>query len=176
MLTLRSPRGGSHRPSRYPDWFANRLVRRMPRSDQRLSALRERCRARDRASGAQPSPEGAGLRPTEGCLRVFAGKVAELVDSTVGGVKAALDRGWSRLASAQSESVEPRLSTPRIRNLQLYVERFNRRDWDGLRELISADARLLVADRFSGRLADAGYLSVSSRRRMGKLQGTSSSM
>jgi RNA polymerase sigma-70 factor (ECF subfamily) len=81
------------------------------------------------------------------------------------------------LASAQNKSPEPRLSTPENKKiLQLYVERFNRRDWDGLRELISADARLLVADRFSGRLADAGYLSVSSRRRMGKLQGTSSSM
>lgn len=33
------------------------------------------------------------------------------------------------------------------RLLRLYVERFNRQDWDGLREPISADARLLVADR-----------------------------
>jgi hypothetical protein len=29
----------------------------------------------------------------------------------------------------------------RKRVLQLYVERFNRRDWDGLRELITADAQ-----------------------------------
>jgi RNA polymerase sigma-70 factor, ECF subfamily len=43
------------------------------------------------------------------------------------------------------------------RLLHLYVERFNRRDWDGLRELISADARLLVADRFAGPLANAPY-------------------
>jgi RNA polymerase sigma-70 factor (ECF subfamily) len=41
--------------------------------------------------------------------------------------------------------------------LHLYVERFNRRDWDGIRELITADARLLVADRFEGPLADAPY-------------------
>ena len=41
--------------------------------------------------------------------------------------------------------------------LHLYVERFNRRDWDGLRELISADARLQVADRYVGRLADSPY-------------------
>src|SRR5437016_7872395 len=44
--------------------------------------------------------------------------------------------------------------------LRLYVERFNRRDWDGLRELISADARLLVADRYSGSFTDGGYLGV----------------
>ncbi|PYR52293.1 MAG: hypothetical protein DMF89_03280 [Acidobacteria bacterium] len=49
--------------------------------------------------------------------------------------------------------------------LRLYVERFNRRDWDGLRELISADARLLVADRFAGRVADAGYFGVYERMR-----------
>ena len=55
------------------------------------------------------------------------------------------------------------ISRPRnpdeIRVLQLYVERFNRRDWDGLRELISADAQLRVADAFAGRLADSPYFS-----------------
>ncbi len=55
-------------------------------------------------------------------------EIAELVDSTVGGVKAALSR-----------------------------------DWDGLRELISADARLQVADRYAGSFADGGYLGVYSR-------------
>jgi len=49
--------------------------------------------------------------------------------------------------------------------LRLYVERFNRRNCDGLRELISADARLLVADRFAGRVADAGYFGVYERMR-----------
>ncbi len=49
-------------------------------------------------------------------------------------------------------------STAGLSNLlHLYVERFNQRDWDGLRELISADARLRVADRFSGRLVDSPY-------------------
>jgi RNA polymerase sigma-70 factor (ECF subfamily) len=41
--------------------------------------------------------------------------------------------------------------------LRLYVDRFNRRDWDGVRELASADARLRVADCFAGRLADSPY-------------------
>jgi RNA polymerase sigma-70 factor, ECF subfamily len=41
--------------------------------------------------------------------------------------------------------------------LRLYVDRFNRRDWDGLRDLISADARLQVADRFRGALSDSPY-------------------
>src|SRR5262249_27913788 len=88
-------------------------------------------------------------------------EIAELVDSTVGGVKAALNRGRSKLASLNERSAAPHASTPRNREiLRLYVERFNRQDWDGLRELISADARLLVADRYAGSFADGGYLDV----------------
>jgi RNA polymerase sigma-70 factor (ECF subfamily) len=85
-------------------------------------------------------------------------EIADVVDSTVGGVKAALSRGRAKLASlpdapqaqlaAQGEVLEV---------LRLYVDRFNRRDWDGVRELASADARLRVADCFAGRLADSPY-------------------
>jgi RNA polymerase sigma-70 factor (ECF subfamily) len=91
-------------------------------------------------------------------------EIAELVDSTVGGVKAALNRGRSKLASREGRPGAPRVPSPVNKQiLQLYVERFNRRDWDGLRELISADARLLVADRYAGSFADGGYLDVYSR-------------
>jgi hypothetical protein len=41
--------------------------------------------------------------------------------------------------------------------MQLYVDRFNRRDWDGVRELTRADARLNVAERFAGKFAHAPY-------------------
>jgi RNA polymerase sigma-70 factor (ECF subfamily) len=41
--------------------------------------------------------------------------------------------------------------------LRLYVDRFNQRDWDGVRELIAADARLQVADRFLGPLSESPY-------------------
>jgi RNA polymerase sigma-70 factor (ECF subfamily) len=85
-------------------------------------------------------------------------EIAELVDSTVGGVKAALNRGRTNLAAApalrkQSRNLNPELT----RVMQLYVDRFNRRDWSGLRELISADACLTVADAFAGRMADSPY-------------------
>ena len=87
-------------------------------------------------------------------------EVAQLVDSTVGGVKAALNRGRSKLALLPEPAVPLPSPNPAMeRVLQLYVERFNRRDWDGLRELIAADARLLVADKFLGPLADAPYFS-----------------
>ena len=94
-------------------------------------------------------------------------EIAELVDSTVGGVKAALNRGRSKLASVDERAAAPRGSTPQNQEiLRLYVERFNRQDWDGLRDLISADARLLVADRYAGSFADGGYLGVYSRMRV----------
>jgi RNA polymerase sigma-70 factor (ECF subfamily) len=41
--------------------------------------------------------------------------------------------------------------------MQDYVDRFNRRDWDAVRELVSADARLNVAERFAGKFAEASY-------------------
>jgi RNA polymerase sigma-70 factor, ECF subfamily len=85
-------------------------------------------------------------------------EIAELVDSTVGGVKSALSRGRSKL-TVQSRPVPPTRAKSKddARLLHLYVERFNGRDWDGLRELIAADARLSVADRFVGPLAESPY-------------------
>jgi RNA polymerase sigma-70 factor (ECF subfamily) len=85
-------------------------------------------------------------------------EIAELVDSTLGGVKAALSRGRQKLASLPKDSGPPGAASEAMSQLlHLYVDRFNRRDWDGLRELISADARLQVADRFVGRLSDSPY-------------------
>jgi RNA polymerase sigma-70 factor, ECF subfamily len=83
--------------------------------------------------------------------------VAGLVDSTVGGVKAALSRGRGKLAKATPPPPRPAPSPDLEQLLHLYVERFNQRDWDGLRTLIAADARLEVADRFAGELARSPY-------------------
>ena len=85
-------------------------------------------------------------------------EIAELVDSTVGGVKAALNRARTKLASSPPLVTVSRSANPTMKRvMQLYVDRFNRRDWDGVRELISADARLNVAERFVGKFADAPY-------------------
>jgi RNA polymerase sigma-70 factor (ECF subfamily) len=85
-------------------------------------------------------------------------EIAELVGSTVGGVKAALNRGRSKLA-ASPEPIKSRreVNAALSRLLHLYVDRFNKRDWDGLRELISADAQLRVVDRFAGPVEKAPY-------------------
>jgi RNA polymerase sigma-70 factor, ECF subfamily len=85
-------------------------------------------------------------------------EIAELVDSTVGGVKAALSRGRAKLASSPAPAPAARNANPELAQImQLYVDRFNRRDWDGVRELITADARLNVLDRFAGKFSDAPY-------------------
>ena len=85
-------------------------------------------------------------------------EIAELVDSTVGGVKAALNRARTKLAESSPPAKSARSASPELKRImQLYVDRFNRRDWDGVRELISADARLRVAERFAGKLVDAPY-------------------
>jgi RNA polymerase sigma-70 factor, ECF subfamily len=87
-------------------------------------------------------------------------EIAELVDSTVGGVKAALNRGRAKLEASPAMTKPCRAVDPELtRIMRLYVDRFNRRDWDGVRELISADARLTVADAFAGELVDAPYFS-----------------
>ncbi len=105
-------------------------------------------------------------------------EIADLVDSTVGGVKAALNRGRSKLAERPTGIPSARAQTSDDATLlQLYVERFNQRDWVGLRELIAADARLLVADRFVGRVADSPYfgtyerMPVSWRLAVGEVDG-----
>jgi RNA polymerase sigma-70 factor, ECF subfamily len=85
-------------------------------------------------------------------------EIAGLVDSTVGGVKAALNRARTKLAESSPPVKSARSVSPELKRvLQLYVERFNRRDWDGVRELVSADARLNVAERFAGKFAEAPY-------------------
>jgi RNA polymerase sigma-70 factor (ECF subfamily) len=85
-------------------------------------------------------------------------EIAELVSTSVGAVKAALNRGRSKLA-ALPEPVKTRadVSPELSRLLRLYVDGFNKRDWNGLRKLISADAQLRVADRFAGSIDESPY-------------------
>jgi RNA polymerase sigma factor (sigma-70 family) len=67
---------------------------------------------------------------------------ADLVESTAGGVKAALNRGRGKLATLTNvQRPERKANDEELALLRLYVDRFNRRDWQGVRELASADAR-----------------------------------
>ncbi|TPN84946.1 sigma-70 family RNA polymerase sigma factor [Mesorhizobium sp. CU2] len=87
-------------------------------------------------------------------------EIADLVDSTVGGVKAALSRGRAKLAALPDQPVmrlKPSPDPALSRLLDRYVELFNRRDWDGVRALTSADAQLRVSDCFKGSLSESIY-------------------
>lgn len=87
-------------------------------------------------------------------------EIADLVGSTVGGVKAALSRGRAKLAALPSQPaarLEPSPNPELSGLLNRYVELFNRRDWDGVRALASADAQLRVSDCFRGPLSESIY-------------------
>jgi RNA polymerase sigma-70 factor (ECF subfamily) len=85
-------------------------------------------------------------------------EIAQLVDYTVGGVKAALSRGRGKLeALEETPKANATASLELLELLRIYIDRFNRRDWDGVRELTSADASLRVADCFAGRIGDSPY-------------------
>ncbi|MBO9621543.1 MAG: sigma-70 family RNA polymerase sigma factor [Sphingomonas sp.] len=87
-------------------------------------------------------------------------EIAELTETTIGGVKAALFRARTKLAALPEDagSVPAMRTDPqRAELLRLYVERFNQRDWDGVRDLVSADARLQVYERFEGLMRESPY-------------------
>ena len=84
-------------------------------------------------------------------------EVAEIIESTVGGVKAALHRGRAKLRSTDPDSPPAvALDGSQRALLDAYVDRFNRHDWDGLRELIQADARLELVGVAAGTMLDIG--------------------
>ena len=83
-------------------------------------------------------------------------EIAAVVDSTLGGVKAALHRGRAKLRAVHR--TPPRIELDREQRdlLEAYLDCFNRCDWDALRRLIAADARLEVVGVVEGSLVDFG--------------------
>jgi RNA polymerase sigma-70 factor, ECF subfamily len=83
-------------------------------------------------------------------------EIAEVVDSTVQGVKAALHRGREKLRASGGapsvHSLEPR----EHELLEAYADCFTRHDWTALRQLIRVDARLEVVGAASGTMLDVG--------------------
>jgi RNA polymerase sigma-70 factor (ECF subfamily) len=89
-------------------------------------------------------------------------EVADITGLSVPAVKAALHRGRIRihdLASEPDDSVPPALSQGDLRRLTNYVDRFNARDFDAVRDMLADDVRLeLVArTRVEGRQQVSKY-------------------
>lgn len=83
-------------------------------------------------------------------------EVAEITASTAGAVKAAIHRGRQKLQRAAAGAARFRGGAKELA-LQQYLERFNRRDWAGVRELLAPDARLEVVGRTSVPFEGAPY-------------------
>jgi RNA polymerase sigma-70 factor (ECF subfamily) len=77
-------------------------------------------------------------------------EAAEITASTVSSVKAAIHRARGKLAGASSTVQAPVLDDEERDLVERYIARFNARDWDGVRALLSADARLEVVERIEG--------------------------
>jgi RNA polymerase sigma-70 factor, ECF subfamily len=83
-------------------------------------------------------------------------EIAGIVDSTLGGVKAALHRGRAKLRELHHAPSQAELDGQQQRLLEAYVEHFNRQDWDALRRLIQADARVEIVGVTEFSLGEAG--------------------
>lgn len=92
-------------------------------------------------------------------------ETAELLDTNVPAVKAALHRGRTRLRELGREgldaAVQQDISPEQLQLVQMYAQRFNARDFDGLRDLLAEDARLNLPNRVQakGKAQVGGYFS-----------------
>jgi RNA polymerase sigma-70 factor (ECF subfamily) len=90
-------------------------------------------------------------------------EVAGFVDGSVPSVKAALHRGRARLRDLAHEPDDrplPVLAEPERARLALYVDRFNARDFDGVRDMLAEEVRLELVNRLrlTGRKDVGTYL------------------
>jgi len=156
-------------PSRLKPWLFriahNRCIDRMRRRGGVDVELRED----DAATGIADDPETAirvseavaalvtHLPPMERACVVLKdvldyplSDIAEITGSSLGGVKAALHRGRAKLRAMEPDSTGVSLPPGERVLVQAYLDRFNARDWDGVRELVRKDARLELVDRVEG--------------------------
>jgi RNA polymerase sigma factor (sigma-70 family) len=80
-------------------------------------------------------------------------EIAEAMASTVPAVKAALVRGRGQLrarsAASTEQSVDPSAFREEMARLNRYATLFNARDWDGLRGILTEEARLDLVSQAS---------------------------
>ncbi|MEI9427921.1 sigma-70 family RNA polymerase sigma factor [Mesorhizobium sp. Cs1299R1N3] len=97
-------------------------------------------------------------------------EISTLLDISIPAVKAALHRGRGRLreiADEQDDRPVPRLSASKRLLLDAYVDRFNARDFDAVRDMLADEVRLELVGRarLNGRKEVATYFGNYSRVR-----------
>lgn len=94
-------------------------------------------------------------------LGYSAAEVADLADTSVPAVKSALNRGRVALTEARKASVETTTALPgsQVQMLNRYATLFNAHDFDGLRDMLSAEVRLELVSVQSrvGKARVSGY-------------------
>jgi RNA polymerase sigma-70 factor (ECF subfamily) len=83
-------------------------------------------------------------------------EVAVIADSTLGGVKAALHRARGKLRELKQPPSLTAMDVDQRRLFDAYAEVFTRRDWDALKHLVRADARLEIVDANEGSMSGLG--------------------
>jgi RNA polymerase sigma-70 factor, ECF subfamily len=111
-----------------------------------LSAIFSELPPKERASVVLKDVLGYSLEET-----------AEITSSNVGAVKAALHRARQKLERAAAIGRPPAFAPSHQRLIETYLERFNQRDWEGVRALLSQDARLEVVSRTEGSFHESPY-------------------
>lgn len=79
-------------------------------------------------------------------------EIGTIIDASIPAVKAALHRGRTRLRALADEPDDrpvPILAAPERARLASYVDRFNARDFDAIRDMLAADVRLDLVSRVS---------------------------
>jgi RNA polymerase sigma-70 factor (ECF subfamily) len=89
-------------------------------------------------------------------------EISGIIDSSVPAVKAALHRGRAQLRELAKESEDhsiPVLAEPERSRLAAYVDRFNARDFDTIRDMLADEVRLELVNRLrlSGRTDVGNY-------------------
>ena len=91
-------------------------------------------------------------------------EIGEVIDSSIPAVKAALNRGRTRLrelAQEPDDRTPPILTDPQRSLLAAYVDRFNARDFDAIRNMLADEVRLELVNktRLNGKSEVARYFS-----------------
>lgn len=86
-------------------------------------------------------------------------ETAQITESSVGAVKAALHRARTKLVAAERVATrhQSRLDPDQREVVRAYLTAFNQRNWDAVQALLADDAQLEIVHRSEGRFKDARY-------------------